>query len=166
MEDFTFHPSSAPDHSLDSGCSIGQVFAGGRVLKPVRFPCYVFFTQCSSNISKQCSEMGELLQSRTDVSNKENSGAPNMKQSPTLSPTASPATPKLVKPIRMVQPVKHRDDLPAMVDLVNWRNPPAAVCAMIGGAAICGAGHWLFRTNAPFLSSKLPRFATLNLFLA
>jgi hypothetical protein len=69
------------------------------------------------------------------------------------SPQPIPTTPKLVKPIRIVEASKKADELPAMVDLVNWRNPPAAFCMMFAGVLVCCTAHYLFGTNAPVLSS-------------
>lgn len=148
MDDFTFHPSPAPATSLDSGVSMDQVFTG-RVLQPVR----------SSSMPRlhRCIEIATLFNGKVGLQsteqNKENGIRTDVNKMPSLSPQQVPTTPKLVKPIRMVQTSKKADELPAMVDLVNWRNPPAAFCMMLCGAVLCFTAHYLFGTNAPFLSS-------------
>lgn len=86
----------------------------------------------------------------TPSHDKENTGQNVLRTKPLFSPT--PATPAHVKPIRVVQAYRRRDDLPAMVDLISWRNPAASFGAMATGTAVCLAGHVIFTTSTPFLS--------------
>ena len=100
-----------------------------------------------TSLSERCYRLQSTEQ------NKENCARTDVNKAPSVSPQQVPTTPQLVKPIRIVEASKKADELPALVDLVNWRNPPAAFCSMICGAALCFTAHYFFGTNAPFLSS-------------
>lgn len=149
MGDFSFQPSTAPDTSLDSNVSMDQVFTG-RVLQPVCTQVAL----CHESLveSPQCVVSNSMRGLQSTEQNKENGIKMDVNKMQNLSPQPVPTTPKLVKPIRMVETAKNSDDLPAMVDLVNWRNPPAAFCAMMCGALCCAGAHYVFG-NTPLLSS-------------
>eukprot|EP00892_Ulva_mutabilis_P004813 jgi/Ulvmu1/2703/UM014_0159.1 len=106
-----------------------------------------------SSLSAQKGFLGSpgLMDDMSAPSNdKENSAGNVLRTKPLFSP--APTTPTHVKPIRVIQASQRRDDLPAMIDLICWRNPAASFGAMATGTAVCLAGHVIFTNSTPFLS--------------